>query len=427
MSRTPAAQPADPATSGPLAGVRVVDVTTVVMGPMATRILGDLGADVIKVEAPEGDFPRHFEPARNPGMSGFSLNLNRNKRSVVLDLKQPEHRRVLHDLVAVSDVFVTNLRDRALTTLDLTYDRLRQDRPDLVYCSARGFGSDGPYADKPAYDDVIQAGSGLAALHERITGEPAYVPSIIGDKVASLHIVYAVLAALYRRATTGLGDRIEVPMAESLAAFNLVEHLGGHAFDPPLGSFGYGRLMSPNRRPRRSADGWVCVMPYSDANWRDFFAAAGRPEAADDPRFGSLNARVEHVDALYQLLDELVAQRTTAEWLELCDRASIPAVPVVDLEHAEEDPHLRAVGLLSTAEHPSEGPYRVVRDPITFASGGGEVRRHAPRLGQHTAEVLRDLGYDDARIAALIDADRTGPGTGGGTGSGTRPDRTEVP
>ena len=388
-------------SSGPLAGVRVVDLTTVVMGPMATRILGDLGADVIKVEAPEGDFPRHFTPARTPGMSGFFLNLNRNKRSVVLDLKSDEGRTALLDLVATCPVFVTNLRNRALQGLGLTHDQLRQGRDDLIYCSARGFGSDGPYADKAAYDDVIQAGSGLAALFERVGGEPAFVPSIIGDKVASLHIAYAVLAALYRRAVTGLGDYVEVPMAESLASFNLVEHLSGHAFDPPLGNFGYGRLLSSSRRPRRSADGWVCVMPYSDANWRDFFDAAGRPDAASDPRFATINARVENVDALYGLLDEVVASRTTAEWMELCDGTSIPAVPVVDLEHAEDDPHLGAVGLLRTVEHPTEGSYRRIKDPITFASGNGGLRRHAPGLGEHTVEVLAEIGYDQERISQV--------------------------
>jgi crotonobetainyl-CoA:carnitine CoA-transferase CaiB-like acyl-CoA transferase len=389
------------AGAGPLEGVRVADLTTAVMGPLATRMLGDLGAEVIKVEAPEGDFPRHFVPARTPGMSGFWLNLNRNKRSVVLDLKRPEGRTAMIDLVATCDVFVTSVRSGALQRLGMTYEQLAEGRDDLIYCAGRGFSRDGPYADKAAYDDVIQAASGLAALHQRVSGEPAYVPSIIGDKVAALHITQAVLAALVRRAATGRGDYVEVPMAEALAAFNLVEHLSGHAFEPPLGSFGYGRLMSAGRRPLRSADGWVCVMPYSNANWQAFFTFAGRPDLAADPRFSSINARVEHIDGLFELVHELVGTRTTAEWMEACDAASIPAAPVVDLEHVEDDPHFSAVGLLTAVEHPTEGPYRYVMDPLDFASGQAGLRRHAPALGEHTSEVLAEIGYDAERIERL--------------------------
>ena len=391
---------------GPLDGVRILDLTTVVMGPLATRALGDLGADVLRVEAPDGDFMRHFEPKRSEGMSAFSMAINRNKRSIVLDLKTDRGREALLDLVETCDAFVTNLRPRALTSLGLTDGDLRARRPDLVYCSATGFSSEGPYAEKAAYDDVIQAASGLASMFAWVNGEPAYIPSIIADKVASLHITYAVLAALYQRAVTGQGDFIEVPMAESLASFNLVEHHQGHAFEPPLGEFSYLRLRTEHRRPRRSADGWVCVLPYSDQNWQDFFALAGLAEFADDPRFATVNARIDNVGDLYALLDQVIGTRTTAEWMELCDRHSIPAAPVVDLEHVGDDPHFAAVGLIEDGEHPTEGPYKVVRSPLRFRSGLPGVHTPAARLGQHTEQVLAEVGYSRAQIEAL------GPRTG---------------
>lgn len=381
----------DAGEGGPLAGVRVVELSSVVMGPMAARILGDLGADVIKVEPPEGDFIRFLEPSRTVGMSGFFLNLNRNKRSVVIDLASPDgHARFL-ELIASADVFMTNVRDRALRKLHITDAELRDHNANLIYCSATGFGREGPYAGNAAYDDVIQAVSGLASSFTMQGREPAYVPSVIADKVAALHIVYAITAALYRRTNTGVGENIEVPMAEVMAAFNLVEQLNGHAFEPPLGMFGYGRIVSAGRRPRRSADGWVCVMPYTDANWRDFFDIAERSEVARDERFASINSRVDHVTALYDLLDEIVMLKPTAFWIERCAEKSIPAAPVNDIAHLEDDAHYAAVGLLSTHEHPLEGPYRVIKDPVGYASGSAGVRRHAPRLGEHTDEILDDL------------------------------------
>ena len=397
---------------GPLHGVRILDLTTVVMGPLATRALGDLGADVLRVEAPAGDFMRHFEPKRSQGMSAFSMAVNRNKRSLALDLKTDEGRDALLDLIETCDAFVTNLRPRALASLRLTDGDLRARRPDLVYCSATGFSSEGPYADKAAYDDVIQAASGLASMFAWVQGEPAYIPSIIADKVAALHITQAVLAALFRRAATGRGDFVEVPMAESLAAFNLVEHHQGHAFEPPMGEFSYLRLRTEHRRPRRSADGWVCILPYSDRNWQDFFRLAGLARFADDPRFATVNARIDHVGELYALLDEVVGTRTTAEWMELCDRHSIPAAPVVDLEHLADDPHYDAVGLIEDHEHPSEGPYRVVRNPLLFRSGLPGVHTPAARLGQHTAQVLAEIGYSQDQIDAVVAGTATADDTG---------------
>jgi crotonobetainyl-CoA:carnitine CoA-transferase CaiB-like acyl-CoA transferase len=380
---------------GPLAGMRVVELSTVVMGPLACRMLGDLGADVIKVEAPEGDLIRHLTPGRSVGMSGFWLNLNRNKRSVALDLKRPDDHEAFRSIVASADVFVTNLRQRALVALAVDVDTLRTAHPDLIYCSATGYDARGPYAGRAAYDDVIQAAGGLAALFEPQRGEPAFVPSAIADKIVALHIVYAVTAALLRRERLGGGDSITIPMAEVIAAFNLVEHIGGHAFEPKIGTFGYGRTTSPQRRPRRSKDGWVCILPYSDRNWLDFFAMAGAGHLADDPRFATLSDRVDHVDELYGLMDDIVATRTTAEWMELCHAASIPAAPVVDLVDAADDPQFSASGLLELADHPSEGPYRVIADPVAFERGSGGVRRHAPRLGEHTDEVLSELSDPD--------------------------------
>ena len=391
---------------GPLAGVRVVDLTSVVMGPLATRMLGDLGADVIRVEDPSGDIIRQYEPMRSPAMSAFSINMNRNKRSVVLDLKSDLGRQAMRDLLATVDVFVSTMRRQALERLGLDEPSVRAIRPDIVYCVANGFGSNGPSADKAAYDDVIQAASGVSDLFTYSGGDPQLMPSIIADKVCGLHIVPAIAAALYRRALTGEGDAIEVPMAEVMASFNLVEHLGGNTFEPPIGQFSYARVTTPNRRPRRTVDGWVVLLPYSTANWRDFFEFVGQPELIDDERFALQSARIANSDELYGMLDGLVADRRTAELLEFCDAHSVPAAEVLHLEHIADDPHFGAVDLLHDDVHPTEGPYRVTRDPIRFASRGadqGLPQRHAPRLGEHTAEVLTELGWSVGQIDGLVD------------------------
>ena len=389
--------------SGALDGIRVVDLTTVLMGPLACRMLGDHGADVIRVETLDGDSTRNGLPARSAGMSGFSLNIQRNKRSLALDLKSPAGREAMERLLASADVLITNMRAAALERLGLDADTLRAQHPQLIFCRANGYGSGGPYRDKPAYDDAIQAASGLSDLIGRITGEPGFVPAVIADKVTGLHVVEAVLAALFHRERTGMAQTIEVPMFETMVAFNLVEHYRGAVFEPPEGPFGYDRLLTPHRRPYPTADGWVCLLPYNDAQYRAFFTFADRPDLADDPRFASHNSRIAHVDELYALFGELSVRRTTDEWITYCDERSIPAARVMDLADLDGDPQLAAVGLVSISEHPTEGAYRYVADPVVYSETPTRMRRHAPLLGEHAVEILSELGYDAAEIDGLRD------------------------
>ncbi len=378
--------------TAPLDGVRIADLTTVVMGPLATRMLADMGADVIRVEGPEGDIIRDYEPMRSPKMSAFSMNLNRNKRSIVLDFKDDEDRAALDTLIAGCDVLVTNMRRGALERLGLDEASVRAVRPDIIYCVANGYGSDGPKADHAAYDDVIQAVSGLASTFEWSGGEPQLVPSIYADKVTGVHIAFAIAAALHGRAVTGEGSSIEVPMAETMAAFNLVEHLSGQTFEPQHGDFSYNRIRTPHRKPRRTADGWIVILPYSEDNWKQFWDFGGKPEYLDDERFETRAKRVIYADDLYSLMDDIVRTKPTAAWAEFCAINSIPMSEVVQLEHIGDDPHFADVGLIASDEHPTEGPYHYVRDSIMVDGRIAPLRHHAPRLGADTDEVLREIG-----------------------------------
>ncbi|MEW6256453.1 MAG: CoA transferase [Pseudomonadota bacterium] len=387
--------------AGPLDGVRVIDLTNVIMGPFATHILADLGADVIKVEAPEGDSFRGYLPSRNAGMAGSFLHLNRNKRSIVLDLKRAEARSALDRLIGGADVFVHAMRPAAVERLGYAYERVRALNPQIVYCGAYGFGIGGRYADKAAYDDIIQAGSGLSALQESMHGAPGYLPTVLCDKIAGQAIAYAILAALFQRASGGGGQAVEVPMFETMVEFNLVEHMMGAAFVPPLGSPGFNRVISPRRKPYATRDGYACILPYSDRNWQDFFAFTGRTEFKDDPRFARLGVRVQNIDVLYALVEEEAKSRSTAEWAAFCDHVSIPFMPVNTLEDLFEDPHLHDVGFFTTAEHPTEGRYRTQRRPVSFSSAPFEIRHHAPRLGEQTREILAEVGLREADISVV--------------------------
>lgn len=379
---------------GALTGVRVIDLTTVLMGPMAARILADHGADVIRIDAPG-------TPPLSGGAPAIALDIHRNKRSVVLDLKSDAGAAAIRELVASADVLVTNMRSAALDRLGLSADELRADHPRLIHCLANGYGADGPYADRAAYDDAIQAISGLAALPTRISGEPAYVPSVIVDKTCSLFVVQAIMAALLHRHTTGEGQTIRVPMFETMVSFLLVEHLRGAALVPPQGELGYPRLLNPNRRPFRAADGWVALLPYTDANWRDFFALIDQPELAEDPRFATHSARIDNAVDLYQYLVDVAPSRTVGEWMAVCEARSIPASPVLDMADLFDDEHLAAVDLIPTERHPHLGDYRSIRHPVSYDTMSTELRHHAPNPGEHTAEVLRELGWTDERIDGL--------------------------
>ena len=388
---------------GPLEGVRIVDLTTVVLGPYATRILGDMGADVIKVETLSGDQTRHYKPLRHDGMAGYFLNLNRNKRSISVDLKAKEGMKVLTRLLDGAHAFIHNMRQQAADRLGLSYENVCRVNPDIVYCGAVGFGSAGPYSGRAAYDDVIQAASGLAGLHAMVHGEPAFAPTVLCDKITGQTVAYAVMAALLQQAKGGGGQAVEVPMLETAAEFALVEHLHGATFEPPLGEIGFKRVLSKYRKPFRTSDGYMCILPYSDSNWSDFFRFVGHTEFLDDPRFVVLADRVEHIDVLYALVEREAPRFSSSQWQAFCDRVSIPCMPVRSLQEVVDDKHLNAVGMISLQDHPTEGAYRVVRSPVQFATPF-KVRQHAPRLGEDTIGVLEEAGFTSGEIEELLRA-----------------------
>ncbi|HEX2543546.1 MAG TPA: CoA transferase [Ramlibacter sp.] len=375
----------------PLQGVRVVDLSSVVLGPYASQNLADYGADVIKVEPPEGDSTRQTGPSTEAGMGAIFLGVNRGKRSVVLDLKQESERAALMQIVATADVLMHSIRPQKLAAIGLEPDALMDRFPRLVYVGLHGFGEDGPYGGKPAYDDIVQGLSGCAALMQMQAGEPVYYPTIAADKTCGLVATHAILAALFARERTGRGSYVEVPMFESMAAFNLVEHFYGHHFAPPLAPPGYPRVLAPHRRPYRTRDGYVCVLPYTDAHWRRFFGEAGMAETAADPRFANLSARTQHIAELYALLADVLTTRSTDDWIATCERLEIPCARMNRLEDLEADPHLQATGFFRTVSDPHMGELRFPAPPVRMDHQPLPVRM-APRLGEHTREVLREVG-----------------------------------
>jgi crotonobetainyl-CoA:carnitine CoA-transferase CaiB-like acyl-CoA transferase len=378
----------------PLEGVRVVDLTTVVAGPYATLLLAELGAEVIKVEAPTGDVARHLGPYVHEGMGAVFLNCNRGKRSIVLDLSSADGRRSLKELCDHADVFVENMRASAAVRCGADAETLRTGHPELIHCSIHGFAADGPYRDLPAYDDIIQGASGVAGSQEWMAGEPVYVASAVADKVSGITAAFVITAALRRRAVDGTGAAIEVPMAESLAAFGLVEHLWGRTFVPPRGDAGYPRMSTPLRRPFPTSDGYLSVVVYTDRNWEQFFELIGRPELAQEERFSTLQQRTANLEEMYGLVAEHLSTDTTAAWFERLTAVGIPAAPYNRVDDVFTDEHFAAVGLLEETVHPTEGDLLQCPMPVRFDGERPPLGAPAPRLGADTDAVLAEFGIE---------------------------------
>jgi crotonobetainyl-CoA:carnitine CoA-transferase CaiB-like acyl-CoA transferase len=398
-------------TQGPLAGVRILDLTSIVLGPLATLTLAGLGADVIKIEAPEGDNVREAGAMRHDPdgvehikMGHVFMHNNRGKRSLVLDLKKPAAREALLRLVKDADVFLSNIRPAAMKRLELDYPALAALNPRLIYVNACGYSARGPYADKPAYDDLIQGAAGVPWLMQQYGApQPSYAPISLADRVTGLHVAYAVSAALFARERSGVGQEVEVAMFESVAHFVLSDHMAGRTFEPQESEAGYDRLLSHDRRPYKTADGYLCVLIYNDKHWRGFFAAIGKPEQfTHDQRFSTQRNRSRNIRAVYAWVAQVMLTRTTAQWQALLDQADIPHQTINSMEDLLADPHLLATGFIGEEQHPTEGRVRTLGNPTTWSATPLQGLSSAPRLGQHSEEILREIDYSDAEIQALV-------------------------
>lgn len=390
--------------AGPLAGVRILDLSSNFMGPYASLLLADMGADVCKIESPEGDPTRGVGPCRNAGMSAIYLHLNRNKRSMVLNLKNAQGAQALRQMIGSADVLLHSLRPKAMSKLGLGYEDVKAINSRIIYCGAFGFGSGGPYAGRPAYDDLIQAAVGMPVLQGRRTGPPAYVATAIADRVVGMATSTAVSMALYHREKTGQGQSIEVPMFETFAHFVMGDHLYGHTFEPPIGDWGYARMMSAERRPYQTLDGYIGVNIYTDRHWQRFFLAVGRSDMAQDTRYATIFGRTENINYLYDFLAKTFETKTSKEWLTLLTEADIPIIEMNTPGSLLKDPHMEAVNFFQLQQHPSEGTLRMLGIPQTWSESRPEQRYPAPRLGEHTLQLLTEYGLGLEQARRLVDA-----------------------
>ena len=386
---------------GPLQGVRVVDLTTVMLGPFCTQILGEMGAEIIKIETPEGDVNRWTGESRSPGMSTGQLIKGRNKRSIILDLKVKKVRKVFEKLIQTADVFVHNIRPKAAKRLAIDYETIAELKPSIIYASATGFGETGPFADKPAYDDLIQGASGIASLFGKVTGTPRYVPSVMADKTTGLFLSNYISMALFHRERTGEGQKLHVPMYESFAAFVVSEHMQGQTFVPPTGPAGYTRMLTAHRKPYETKDGFICVVPYTQKHWVNFLTLTGRADLIKDPRFANQTERTKNIDTLYEIVSDNMKSRSTNEWIIALSDADIPAGPMNSPEDLFECPHLKAVDMFPEIEHPTEGRIKHIKVPAAFSKTPGGLYHHSEKLGASTNAVLNELGFSDIEITEL--------------------------
>lgn len=388
---------------GPLSGVTVLDLSSVIMGPYATQMLGDLGADIIKVEAPSGDNIRHVGPMKNPKMGAIFLHLNRNKRSICLDLKSAEGLAACLALVKKADILIYNIRPQAMERLGLGYDTIKAINPKIVYVGALGFGSGGEYSGQPAYDDLIQGMTGISDLYQKNSGQaPRYVPLTFADRAIGLQVAIAALAGLVDAKESGVGQAIEIPMFEGMAQMVLGDHLGGKTFIPNKGPTGYSRLLAEERRPYATHDGFIVLLIYNDKQWRSFFTLIQRPDLMQNPRYATHQARSENISELYQFVAQTIQTQPTNYWLEQLKANDIPAAPLYSVDELIEDPHIEQSQTLPVVEHPTEGTIRTIAPLGSYSKTPISIRSAAPALGEHTEEILNSLELDSTTTQTLL-------------------------